>query len=129
MQSAMGPFMEIAAVAVLFLLRLGVPVAVTTAIVWWLRRLDARWEAEAEVASRRVLELKAAAPVAEAPARPCWEVRNCPAGMRDNCPAYFQPDVPCWLARRAADGHLPGACADCARFTPVAAPARVAARK
>lgn len=123
MQSAMGPYFEIAVVAGFFLLRLGVPVAVTAAIVWWLRRLDARWEAEADAQSRRVLELKAPAPaVAQTGARPCWEERNCPEGVRDHCPAYFQPAVPCWLARRAADGHLPAGCTDCASFTPVAAP-------
>ena len=129
MQSGMGPYFEIAAVAGLFLLRLGVPLAITAAVVWWLRRLDARWQAQAETESRRVLELKAE-PVAVAatqPARPCWEERHCAESVREHCPAYFQPAVPCWLARRAADGHLPAACADCARFTPVSAP--VAARQ
>lgn len=129
MQSGMGPYFEIAAVAGLFLLRLGVPLAITAVVVWWLRRLDARWQAQAEAESRRVLELKAEPVVVAAaqPARPCWEERNCAESVREHCPAYFQPAVPCWLARRAADGHLPAACADCARFTPVSAP--VAARQ
>jgi hypothetical protein len=113
----------------MFVLRLGVPLAVTAAVVWWLRRLDARWQAEAEAKSRRALELKAAAsgaaPPAAHPARPCWEERNCAESVREHCPAYLQPAVPCWLARRAADGHLPAACVGCDRFTPAPAPVAV----
>jgi len=35
------------AVVGIFLLRLGVPLAITLAVGYWLRRLDAKWEAEA----------------------------------------------------------------------------------
>jgi 5-enolpyruvylshikimate-3-phosphate synthase len=52
----MNIFTETLALTLLFLLRLGVPIAVTGAIVWGLRRLDARWqvEADAQRASRAV---------------------------------------------------------------------------
>ena len=27
---------------------------------------------------------------------PCWILRNCPEALRNQCPAYFTKDKPCW---------------------------------
>jgi hypothetical protein len=109
--------LEILAIVALFLLRLGVPVALTILVTWWLRRLDAKWQAEASSA------LTPAAPVAGQPQparvterRPCWEVRNCPEERRSQCPAFFAPEVACWLARLRAGQRLPDACGDCGLY-------------
>lgn len=29
---------------------------------------------------------------------PCWAVRNCPAGERENCQAFYSNTFPCWEA-------------------------------
>ena len=44
---------------------------------------------------------------------PCWLVKKCDADTRADCPAYQQRGKPCWVARLAVDGVLPGDCPDC----------------
>lgn len=117
----MDIFIELLALTVLFALRLGAPIVVTAAIVWGLRRLDARWQAEAEAqhASRAVaagLVSATATTSALAAGRPCWELNNCPPEKRQHCPACTLTDLPCWMARLRADGRLPGRCYGCALF-------------
>lgn len=44
----------------------------------------------------------------------CWEVRGCPPQARDRCPAFLQPDMPCWRAvKQASGGHIEGRCFEC----------------
>ncbi len=30
---------------------------------------------------------------------PCWETRNCPEEVRENCPAYKEKNYPCWFSK------------------------------
>ena len=46
-------FLDIVGLTVMVLLRFGVPLALMAGAAYFLKRLDARWEAEARVASRR----------------------------------------------------------------------------
>ncbi|HAJ35633.1 MAG TPA: hypothetical protein DCL15_08060 [Chloroflexi bacterium] len=117
----MDIFIEMLALVVLFALRLGVPIAVTAAVVWGLRRLDVRWQAEAEAqhTSRAVAAGLVSAHAAASPLvieHPCWELNNCPPEKRQLCPACTLTDIPCWMARLRADGRLPGRCYGCALF-------------
>lgn len=116
---------EFLAVALLFVLRLLVPVALAGALAWWLRRLDARWSAEAEADSRARLDVLMQTAVLPEPAEanrvPCWVMRNCPEERRENCAAFKTPALPCWLVRHTVEGALPTRCASCARFQPEAA--------
>ncbi len=132
----MDVFTEIAALIVLFLLRLGVPIAVTAAIVWGLRRLDARWQAEAEaerieraVAKGLLPPTAVTSPLAME--RPCWEHNNCSPETREQCPACALTDIPCWMARLRSDGKLPARCYGCALFRtrPALRPALAAVRQ
>ena len=45
----MYPLEEAAVMVGLFLIRLGIPLAITILVTWALRRLDSRWQAEAEL--------------------------------------------------------------------------------
>jgi hypothetical protein len=98
----------------LFLLRLGVPVAITAAVAYLFHRLDARWQREAEA-----LPAAAAARLAAVPEKPCWEEKGCTERQRANCPACKYTDIPCWLARLKVENRLPAGCPNCARFAPV----------
>ncbi len=89
-------------------LRFGLPVAVTALAAYLLLRLDARWQAEAE--AERML------PSALAPWPPCWKQRDCSPARRRNCPAYHNPETPCWQHFRDARGWLPQACLVCDVF-------------
>jgi hypothetical protein len=112
---------EVVAVASLLLVRLGIPLAVMVFITWSLRRLDARWQAEAaarqataEVTAGRVPPVAYKAP--QAVATPCWQLRNCSEATRARCAAAKDTVLPCWMARLRADGRLPGPCYSCALF-------------
>jgi hypothetical protein len=100
----------------MFLLRLGVPLGITLAVGHWLRRMDARWEAEAlaqweqEAVPAELKALKRAA-------QPCWEQKGCPEAQRAQCPAYKFWGIPCWVARLRATGRLPGECHNCGIFS------------
>lgn len=100
----------IMAVAVGLLLRFGIPLSLTALLIWWLRRLDIRWQAEAEEMRRVRVETAVAAQP------PCWEIRNCSAELRAACPIYGRRDKPCWQLRREITGRLPEACLDCIVF-------------
>lgn len=132
----MEVLMDVLVILGMFLLRLGLPLALVLAVGYWLRRLDARWEAEAR-RQRPVVTpepLPTVWPVgmpavwATGPAGavdvfglPCWQLRGCDPTRREQCPAYQQPDGPCWLARSEAEGALPAACATCLIFAATAA--------
>lgn len=95
----------------LFLLRLAVPLLITFGVAYLLRRLDAKWEAEAsqETTAPDVLVEKVAQ-------KPCWEEKGCPEAKRAQCPACKWHDLPCWLARIKVENSLPAECPDCPRF-------------
>lgn len=117
-------------IVLLFVLRLGVPLLITLALGYFLKRLDARWQAEARQ-ERMVRESAAPSkpvavpkPVGQRPfqplialqssgAMPCWMVKGCTDAMRAACAATHQPNVPCWQARTIAEGRLPAECKGC----------------
>lgn len=105
---------ELLAVLFGFLLRLGIPIGMTALLAWLLRRLDARWQREAQARAR------AAPPLSIHPyldgRRPCWEVVGCPAERRQSCPAYLHPELPCWQIFRAPGGQLQETCLSCPVF-------------
>ena len=117
----MSPTFEIAGMILLFLIRLGIPLAVTILVAWGLRRLDARWQAEADAQQLTAdVAIGLVAPAAvKAPAarqQPCWENRHCSEAKRGSCAACALTDLPCWMARLRAEGSLPRRCYACQYF-------------
>jgi hypothetical protein len=90
-------------------LRLAVPAALTLAVSALLRRLDARWQAQA-------------APLPLPRRTPCWEVHHCSLERAAACPAYGQTSVPCWQCFRDAQGNLQTKCLNCEVFRQAPAP-------
>ncbi len=94
------------------LVRLALPLTLTVLVVVILRRLDARWQAEA------------GQPMVAAVTGPrCWEVRGCPPENLTHCAAYGRAE-PCWQLFRAGDGRLREACLNCQVFALAPAVAR-----
>jgi hypothetical protein len=85
------------------LLRLAIPIAGTLLIVLLLRKLDARWQAEAELQ---------AIPVAKSE---CWKVKGCSPEQMQNCSAGKSP-LPCWQVNRLPNGYLHEGCLSCPVF-------------
>lgn len=133
----MNWFIDTATIIGLFVFRLGVPLLITLAVGYLLRRLDARWEAEAEqwrekaaeverqpVVEKRspLLRLPFPQPIplstaADIFGQPCWELKDCDPALLSGCPAHQHPDEPCWLARWEAKGDIPAVCYNCHIFT------------
>lgn len=104
----------------LFLIRLGIPLAVMAAVSYWLRRVDQRWAAEARAYQqakaweREIAVTPAGSPPPADP--PCWVQRGCSLEARTRCAAGQQPCFPCWLARLRRDHQLPASCVGCPLF-------------
>lgn len=97
-------WIEILAIVGGFLVRLGLPIALTILAACLLQKLDARWREEsAREAAEFALRLTAV---------PCYEVNHCPAETRQACPAPAQPTLPCWEVLRI-DGQLQDKCLHC----------------
>jgi hypothetical protein len=115
----MDGLLEAVVIAGMFLLRLGLPLAITLLVGYLLRRLDAKWQAEARAQLGMPQAQKAVAPAQPLPrpaGQPCWVEKGCDEARRARCPAPKRPNVPCWLARRQAEGRLPAECYNCGRF-------------
>ena len=108
---------EIVFLVSMFILRLGVPLAITLLAAYGLRKLDERWQAEAE--ARQALTVQTSRPTLQfSPNVHCWEKRGCSEETRRRCPAYQQSALPCWMARLRADNRVPGGCYGCTLFQP-----------
>ena len=95
----------------MFLLRLGVPLVITLIVAYLFRRLDARWEAEAQARPEAIRQLEAATAK-----KRCWEEKGCSQEQRARCPACRLTDIPCWLARLRVENRLPNECLNCPRY-------------
>ena len=92
------------------LLRLAIPIAGTGIVIYFLRRLDAHWQAEAQI------------PAKPAPKAECWNIRGCSASQREQCPAASSP-LPCWQVFRQPNGYLQEKCISCEVFIHAPIPA------
>lgn len=108
---------DLAVVLVGTLLRFVLPIALTALAIWFFRRLDAKWQLEAQQQLRARLALAAASHT------PCWEQRQCSAERRAACPACQSSHLPCWQVFRDQQGRLRETCLECDVF--LAAPVPV----
>ena len=92
------------------LIRLAIPIALTALLIFFLRKLDAHWQTEAEL------------PQPTAQAIECWKIKNCTAEQRKICVAY-QATLPCWQAKRLPNGYLREECLSCEVFIEAPMPA------
>mgnify|MGYP001412411865 CR=1 FL=1 len=96
------------------LLRFGLPLAITVAVVVILRKLDARWQAEAGQLP----------PAVEVEKISCWDVKNCTPEQMSKCPAPTSTQ-PCWQIHRQMNGYLHERCLTCEIFNQAPLPAPV----
>ncbi|MDH5507479.1 MAG: hypothetical protein OEZ02_09685 [Anaerolineae bacterium] len=90
-----------------FALRIAVPIGITVLLACYLRRLDARWQAEA-----KQMQDHALGAVQSPPAQSCWEYKNCSPDVRTQCLAHQQTEIPCWEVFKN-NGSLRKLCQDC----------------
>lgn len=110
----METFTAVLAVVTGIAIRLAIPIGITAIAVYFLRRLDTRWRAEAE--EQLLL------PVVEK--AKCWEIKGCSPEMRATCAGY-QSEEPCWQAFREENGHLQERCLGCDIFKEAPLPVNI----
>ena len=99
----------LSALTLALLVRLSLPIVITLVLVFFLRKLDARWQEEAQREDRTV----------EKPE--CWKIKSCSAEQRKNCPA-FSSSQPCWQVYRQPNGYLNEKCLTCEVFVDAPVP-------
>lgn len=92
------------------ILRLAIPILGTILLIFFLRKLDSRWQAEAELQSLSV----------EKPE--CWKIKGCDPEQVRQCKGASSP-LPCWQAYRLPNGYLNEECLSCTVFTEAPMPA------
>lgn len=85
------------------LLRLAIPIGGTILVIFILRKLDARWQAEGEILPVSV----------ERPE--CWKINGCTSEQIENCSASTS-SLPCWQVFRLPNGYLNEECLSCKVF-------------
>ena len=113
-EAAMDALTPMLAVITGFALRLAIPIAITAVAIYFLRRLDTRWQAEAE--EQLLL------PVVEKVK--CWEINGCSAEERAACAGY-QSEQSCWQAFRQENGYLQERCLGCDVFHKAPVPVNI----
>jgi hypothetical protein len=98
------------AILVGLLLRLAIPIAGTAILIYFLRKLDSHWQAEAQLLAK-------AAPKIE-----CWKVNGCSPEQQKNCLAASSQQ-PCWQVFRQPNGYLQEKCISCEVFIHAPVPA------
>src|SRR6266487_4914198 len=84
-------------------LRLAIPIIGTGMLIYFLRKLDAHWQAEAEVQPLPAQKVE------------CWKIKGCSPKKQKNCVAASSP-WPCWQVFRQPNGYLQEACLSCEVF-------------
>ena len=92
------------------LLRLAIPIIGTAILIYFLRRLDAQWQAEAQRLPTPVQKTE------------CWKVKGCSPAQRKVCKATSSP-LPCWQVFRQSNGYMQEKCISCEVFTDAPIPA------
>ena len=85
------------------LLRLALPITITLVLVYFLRKLDSRWQAEAKLQPMYVQKPE------------CWKIKGCPLERQKNCIARTS-SLPCWQMLRLPNGYLREECISCKVF-------------
>jgi hypothetical protein len=85
------------------LLRLGLPIIGTGIIIYFLRKLDAHWQTEAQLTPMSMQKIE------------CWNVKGCSPEQQKNCSAVASP-LPCWQVHRLSNGYLHEQCISCEVF-------------
>jgi hypothetical protein len=92
------------------LLRLALPIAGTGVLIFFLRKLDAHWQTEAQTAPTSVQKAE------------CWKIKDCSPEQRNKCIAASS-SLPCWQVYRLPNGYLREECISCKVFVDAPIPA------
>lgn len=91
------------------ILRLAIPILGTLTLVFFLRKLDNRWQTEAELQQKAINKPE------------CWKIKGCAPDQVGQCEGAASP-LPCWQIYRQPNGYLNEECLSCTVFTEAPVP-------
>jgi hypothetical protein len=102
---------------IMFILRVGVPIAITYAAGRWLEKRLAPPETseEKQTPARQAPSYTRSGKIIRVH---CWDIKHCDQTQRAECAAFKHPDLPCWLALQAEGGKIHEQCFTCAFYKP-----------
>lgn len=106
----MESFTSLLAILTGLVLRLAIPILGTILLIYILRKLDAHWQAEAELMPVTTEKVE------------CWNIKGCSEEQRKTCVAATSP-LPCWQVHRQSNGYLQEKCISCEVFLHAPIPA------
>jgi hypothetical protein len=92
------------------LLRLALPIMGTVILIYFLRKLDARWQEESHLIPVSIQKVE------------CWKIKGCLPEQRKDCVAAAS-SLPCWQVLRLPNGYLREKCISCQVFIDAPTPA------
>ncbi len=105
---------ETVIVMLMFVLRIGVPIALTLTFGYWLeRKLRPHQEPAQEVE-----KIQATRKATNIIRLHCWDIKRCDASKRAQCAACHHPELPCWLALQVEGCKVREQCFTCAFYRP-----------
>ncbi len=114
----MSEVLEALIVLFMFVIRIGLPIAVTLAFGLWLeKRLRPQQE---PLPDRFRIEPAHALQASKLSGPHCWDVHHCDASKRALCAATRHPDLPCWLALQVEGIKVREQCFTCGFYKPQA---------
>jgi len=102
------------------LLRFGLPILMTVLFIWFLRRLDERWQREGTQS-----EAVRPGQIPMFGDLRCWILNDCTPEQRQRCPAFIEAIRPCWQVHRHGNGNLKEGCLGCELFKGAPIPLQV----
>ncbi len=101
----------------MFVVRIGVPVAITLVLGWWLEKKLRPPETDQ---NSKIIQLDTArqAKSSKVIQLHCWDFKHCDAAHVAQCAAYKHPELPCWLAIQVEGGKVREECFTCALYKP-----------
>jgi hypothetical protein len=92
------------------LLRLALPILGTGILIYFLRKLDAHWQTEAQLEPVSIQKVE------------CWKIKDCSPQQQKSCVAAAS-SLPCWQVHRLPSGYLNEKCISCKVFIDAPIPA------
>jgi hypothetical protein len=93
--------------------RVGIPVAVTLALGYWLEK---KLQPAKEQKERPALELTRRERSNKIIQLHCWDLKHCESAKRAQCAAYQHPELPCWLALQVDGSKVRQGCFTCGLY-------------
>ncbi len=106
--------LEAAIVLLLFVVRIGVPIALTLAFGHWLERKLRPGQEPVEMIEKVQVTHKASNIIR----LHCWDIKRCDGFRRAQCAACHHPELPCWLALQVEGNKVREQCFTCAFYKP-----------